>query len=333
MQNQSFRILFLLSGVVSFAAAGYNDYMDTGWKGTGDKYKPPTTAPTVEGPDGDLCVGKTQALTSLDFFKSTVTESTLHEGNGKDSKLVYEDIGIVRNKPVNLVVTVASGDYTTTVPQMNGKNKGEDGAAGTGMFGNINLMTERNEPDSGEGTFEFCFHDQETNEKVVVDSFQWSVYDLDERSHAPDGIKEKLIMDISQVQDYQLWPNTQKSEVKLSCESEGLESQLPCNKDDRVVFHSSTKGTGADNPSDKDQMTNQQLERSIQFTFVNKACFTFTYNHYCPPDLNGPMSQGCSWYGGGNFLFAGEAKQLIEEGTLCYRYNRDDCYLRICVND
>merc|ERR1712238_397365 len=161
----------------------------------------------------------------------------------------------------------------------NGKSKGEDGAAGTGMFGNINLMTERNEPESGEGTFEFCFHDQETNEKVIVDSFQWSVYDLDDAPSSGDGIKEKLILDISQVQDYQLWPNTQKSEVKLSCESGGLESQLPCGKDDRVVFHSSTKGTGADNPSDKDQMTNQQLERSIQFTFVNKSCFTFTYNH------------------------------------------------------
>ena len=65
---------------------------------------------------------------------------------------VYEDIGIVRDKPMNLVVTVASGDYTTTVPQRNG---------------NINLMTEQQNPTSGEGTFEFCFHDKEIVQHYV----------------------------------------------------------------------------------------------------------------------------------------------------------------------
>jgi len=314
MPNQQLSIL-LLSGCVSFAAAwGYNDFMDTGWKGTGDKYKPPTNAPTIEVPDSNLCEGRKEVETNLDFFQATVTESTLHEGKA-DSKLVYADIGIVRDKPVNLVVTVASGDYFTSVPQMNGKNQGEDGSANGGMFGNINLMTKPMQPTSGEGTFEFCFRDPDTNDKVIVDSFQWSVYDIDERNHANNGIKEKLIIDLKQVQDYQLWPNTQKSEIKLSCEAEGLDSTLPCAADDRVVFHSSTKGTGDDNPTDKDAMSVQQLERSIQFTFANTACFTFTYNHYCPPDLKGPIGGGCSWYGSGNFLFAGEAKQLLEEGT------------------
>jgi len=256
---------------------------------------------------GDLCFGKTQMLTSLDFLNSKVTENTLHEGNGADSKLVYEDIGIVRDKAINLIVTVASGEYTTTASQKNGKNQGGDG-----MFGQIIVSVKPNQPESGEGTFEFCFHDKESNDKVVVDSFEWSVYDLDQQGN---GIEETLIIDLKQVQDYQLWPNTQDSEVKLSCESGGLDSTLPCDSDDRVVFHSSTYGTGLDNPTDKDALTNQQLKRSIQFTFVNQSCFTFTFKSYCPPDVNDPdNSQGCSVGGEGAFLFAGGAKQLIEEG-------------------
>merc|ERR1711865_110121 len=90
-------------------------------------------------------------------------------------------------------------------------------------------------------------------------------------------------------------------------------NQLPCNDGERTVFHSSTQGVGADNPKDKDNMTEQQRRRSVQFFFKNKSCFTFTYSHYCPSDEAG-SSKKCVWYGGGNMLFAGSAKQLIEEG-------------------
>merc|ERR1712232_364456 len=187
-----------------------------------------------------------------------------------------------------------------------------------GKFGSINLMTFKipKQEDGlydGTGNFQFCFHNSKTNDLVEVDSFQWSVYDLDERNHKPDGIKEKLIMDVTQASDYMLYPNTEGSEVKLSCEDGSV--TLPCAPGVRTVFHSSTKGSGKDNPTDPDNMTEQQLKRSIVFGFENKSCWTFTYSHYCPPDEADPVnSKGCKVYGGGNFQFAGEAKQLIEEG-------------------
>jgi hypothetical protein len=189
------------------------------------------------------------------------------------------------------------------------------------MFGNINMMTKKNDIHSGEGNFEMCFHDKESDELVTVDSFMWSVYDIDERNAKNNGIKEKFIFDTKQAQEYVLWPNTEESEVKLFCEnfqlwphtSSSQVNQLPCNEGERIIFHSSTKGVGADNPKDKDEMTDLQKSRSIQFAFVNTSCWRFTYNHYCPPDEAG-ASNDCLWYGGGNFLFAGSAKQLIEEG-------------------
>jgi hypothetical protein len=269
---------------------------------------PPSPSPVAS----DLCEGKTQAETNLDFFQAEVTENTLHQPGGK---LIYDNVGIVRDKPVNLVVTVAEGTtYTTSKPDMNGKTGGS-------MFGNINLMTKENDVQSGTGTFDFCFHDKDTNELVTVDSFLWSVYDIDERSADKKGIKEKLIMDTSQIEEYALWPNEDESEIKLFCEnftlwpytSASQVNQLPCNDGERMVFHSSTQGVGADNPKDKDNMTEQQRRRSVQFFFKNKSCFTFTYSHYCPPDEAG-NSKKCVWYGGGNMLFAGSAKQLIEEG-------------------
>merc|ERR1711988_1110896 len=165
----------------------------------------------------------------------------------------------------------------------------------------------------------------ETDALVTVDSFQWTVYDLDERSFTPDEcphcIKEKFIFDTSQAADFTM---TNDTEIQLFCESfelwprKSLDADPPsphlnCPPGDRTVFHSSTVGTLQDNPTNKDDMTRQQLRRSVQFTFMDTSCFSFTYNHYCPPDEAG-VSRNCQWYGSGNFLFAGAAKQLIEEG-------------------
>merc|ERR1711988_1183065 len=165
----------------------------------------------------------------------------------------------------------------------------------------------------------------ETDALVTVDSFQWTVYDLDERSFTPDEcphcIKEKFIFDTSQAADFTM---TEDTEIQLFCESFTLwpdksidahpsSPQMPCPPGDRTVFHSSTTGTLSDNPTNKDDMTRQQLRRSVQFTFKDTSCFSFTYNHYCPPTEVGSNTP-CQWYGSGNFLFAGAAQQLIEEG-------------------
>jgi len=271
--------------------------------------------------DEELCPGKSRVETDLDLYNAVVTNNTLHLPGGK---LEYQNVGTVRGKDVNLEVTVYDGEYKTNAEAAllkNGKGKDENGKWGEGMFGNIHLLTVHGDKESGESSFEFCFRDTESDDLVTVDSFQWTVYDLDERNDCKYCIKEKFIIDTSQAAAVTLTPDT---EVQTFCESYTLwphksldadppSPQMNCPAGDRTVFHSSTSGTGADNPTNKDDMTRQQLRRSVQFTFKDTSCFHFTYNHYCPPEEAG-ASQPCGWYGGGNFLFAGSAAQLIEEG-------------------
>lgn len=286
------------------------------------------------------CFGEiieTSSVTKIDLFHSNVTNNTLHLSDGE---LRYENVGIVRDRPVDLVVTVASGDYTDILDVWENRNKDVskmNGRKPGSQFGNINLQTVRDKPQSGEGSFKFCFHDKETNELTKVDTFHWTVFDLDERGNDNNlngiGQKEKFIMDIAQVGAYQLWPNESESEVKLSCE-DGTE--IPCVQGVRTVFHSSTAGTGQDNPTDPNHMTPLQKSRSITFTFQDTDCWTFTYDHYCPvdqdhekifpmgydPRYNKPKNNNnnnydtthCRGYTGGNFLFSGDAEEIIKEG-------------------
>jgi len=257
-----------------------------------------TSSPT-ESPKVPDCLGKTNMQTELDFFNSKVTTNTLHKGG----VMKFEGIGIVRDRPVDLIVSVVPGTtYESAKGDLqNGKNE---------KFGKINLYTDYGDLESGQGNFRFCFHDHATQKKTKVDSFLWSVYDVDERNDLPNGIKEKMIMDVSKVQDYMLWPNAEGSEIKLSCEDSGLPP--PCADGERTVFHSSTKGTGEDNPSDPNDMTAGQKERSIVFSFKDTDCWDFTYEHYCK--LEEETGEKCSWYGGGNFLFAGNAQEIVEGG-------------------
>jgi hypothetical protein len=260
----------------------------------------PPTAPLIEeaqdgGPTG--CLGKQNVTTDLDFFNSEVTESSLSTGG----VIRYENIGIVRDRDVDLVVSIVEG---STSPSKSDAPNGKDG-----LFGNIGLYTVKGDLKSGEGNFRFCFHDHESGDLTTVDSFRWSVYDIDSRNAADNGIKEKMIMDITQVEDFILYPNEDESEVKLSCEDK---TPLPCNAGVRTVFHSSTNGTGPDNPSDPNNLTEQQKSRSVVFTFKDTSCWEFTYDHYCRIELE--EGGKCRWYGGGNFLFSGDAKEIIEEG-------------------
>jgi len=255
------------------------------------------------------CLGEiieTSSVTSLDFSTSTVKTNTLHLEGGE---LRYEDVGVVRDRAVSLVVTVASGDYTDIagvwakrnrdVDLMNGKN---------GNFGNINLQTVEGKPKSGEGNFKFCFHDSETDNVVKVDRFSFTVFDNDRRD---GGLEEKMLIDASTVQSFQLWPNTEDSQVKLSCEDGS--TNVPCDAGVRTIFHSSTIGYLDDNPTDPNEMNDLQKSRSIAFQFTDTDCFEFTYDHYCPSEqIDGGTP--CEGYTGGNFLFGGSASEIITDG-------------------
>ena len=114
----------------------------------------------------ELCEGKSEVTTDLDFARSTVKKNDLEKPGGE---LRFGNIGKVRDQDVDLVVkaTNYSNDYKGQ-KTLNGKKEG-------GAFGRINLRTKRGDPNSGSATFEFCFVQPNTNNRVTVDSFQWYV--------------------------------------------------------------------------------------------------------------------------------------------------------------
>jgi len=122
-----------------------------------------------------------------------------------------------------------------------------------------------------------------------------------------------MFMDTAQAQSFQLWPNAEKSEIKVKCEDG---SPVPCGAGVRTNFASSTIGIGKDNPDDPDNMTDQQKSRSIAFQFIDTDCFEFTYDHFCPMEQidEGGDGTSCEGYTGGNFLFGGSASEIITDG-------------------
>jgi len=258
----------------------------------------PSSAPS-ESPTESTCVGKVEMETNLDFFNARLVQNDLENGG----LIKYESIGVVRDRPVDLVVSVVPG--TTYFSE---KAQARNGLSGS--FGQINLFTELGDLESGQGHFRFCFHDHETGDLTTADSFAFSVYDVDERNASPRGIKEKIIFDMSQATEYMLYPNADNTEIQVSCENPS--ETPPCPAGTRTVFHSSTRGTGSDNPDDPNNMTEQQKKRSIVFVFEDTECWDFTYEHYCR--IEEEEGGTCEWYGGGNFLFAGTAQEIIEEG-------------------
>ena len=278
------------------------------------------------------------SVTKMDFHNSTLTENTLHLPGGKlrysrkytkkyDRSIdfprrishhllcsILPDIGVAKDEELDLVVSVYEGDYTDIADVWASRNKGiKNGYGPNNAFGNINLQTVKGKPKSGEGNFEMCFVKKGTDIPVTVEQFTWTFYDLDERGNdngSNNVIKEKFIMDLQQVELYQLVEGT---EIVLSCEDG---SDIPCAPGVRTVFQSSTKGRGQDNPSDPNNLTVQQMKRSVSMTLTNTSCWRFTYDHYCPADQPGYTGSAtqCKGYTGGNFLFAGESEELIEEG-------------------
>merc|ERR1711865_884451 len=221
-----------------------------------------------------------------------------------------------RDRPVDLVVTVVDGEYTDIAEAWADRGKLPDvqnGKKDDSQFANINLQTVKKKPHSGLGNFQFCFHDTHTNALTTVETFRWSVYDLDERRKGKHGIKERMLMDLTQAQSMQMWPNVEESEIELGCENGSV--SLPCDAGIRTVFHSSTHGVGGDNPTDPNAMTDLQKKRSITFTFTDTDCWVFSYDHYCPGEQeNAERSYYCKSYTGGNFLFSGDSQEIHQDG-------------------
>lgn len=257
---------------------------------------PASVSPTVYV-DQTICEETVQNVeTSLDFFQSTIKQSDIHTGG----ELRYGNIGTINGQEVDLLVT-ANNDYSQ--PDYNGSGKTK-----SGTFGELSVKPKINDPTAGVGIFQFCFVQPDTNTQVMASSFQWSVFDLDNRA-GQYPIHEKLTIDTTQVQSYSLWPNEDETEIAQYCENDG--SELPCEEGARTVFEGTTQGGGTDNPSNPNSLTDQQKKRSIVFTFTNIACWTAEFALYCPvePELE------CTIYQGGRLTFSGSADEVTQGGT------------------
>lgn len=266
-------------------------------------------APTPTPSPTKVCKGKKEVETKLDFNQAILLENTLDKGG----VLKYGGIGKVREKPVDLVISVAPGTtYETPKPEDNGKS---------GSFGTIELQNFKDKPNSGKGTFDFCFFDSSTNKPTMVDSIRWVFFDLDTRDDTDSGLgtKERLFIQPQDITDYVLFPNPEDTEIKIFCEGQGFGDnarQPPnCRSGERLEFRASTVGFLDDNPSNPNKLTNLQKKRSVSFTFENTSCFRVTFELYCPSrDIDKCRVNDDGKLGGGRFLFNGEAEDLIKEG-------------------
>lgn len=78
-------------------------------------------------------------------------------------------------------------------------------------------------------------------------------------------------------------------------------SSMCVDANSRTMFLSTEKGVNSDNPNDKDDLTDEQLSRSVMLNYESVSSFDITYEIMC---------NGCNT-DGRNFLFSGAAQDLI----------------------
>ena len=267
----------------------------------------------------------------------------------------FLDVGTYKNQDLDVVFTIADDivgyngtDYVTGLGEyvgilelwrkkVNGKDdkwKGIEhdsqaeldqidrmnGSPQKRSFGNINLQTLPGKTFSGRADLRLCIVKEGSDERVKLPMFHLTTYDTDQRKN---GVHEKIIMGKDQFDSYQFGTGSQAdSEIEIFCENNEMtifEDDGACAEGERTVFASTTNGSGDDNPKTLEGLTLQQKARSMSFTFKNKACVEFTYDHYCATEqyLLEPLLtqyQKCPKQAGGNFLFAGTSEEIIKEG-------------------
>jgi len=294
-----------------------------------------------------LCEGKSEVLTEINFFNAELIENKLHDPD-QSGRVRYSGVGVFQGKDLDLVITQTpdSPSYSTFRPNKNGFNCIDYPDETCKNFGNIHIETldPRNKTVTqddiklmdGKATFDFCFMYANSEELATVDSFDWTVFDLDYRQNG--GLQEKFTMDVSQAQSYSVSSN---SELKMWCEDDGPASAVkdgtftyeyidygdnekkktrtgphyaPPSCDDRVrtVFHSRYEGRTQDNPTDPKSMTDIAIARSIEFRFENTSCWTFKYEHYCPCSNSNGDSDSIESY-------CDEEGGFSDNGDICVR--------------
>jgi len=219
-----------------------------------------TTMTTTAEPDQCLPEG-----VDLDFTASTLAVNNLGgmgPGSG-EAMMRFSRVGTSAGKPFDLVVT--SANYGNDKPD-NNKIIGGFGMVSIGVASSADLT--------------FTFRDSETDSEVTLDSFFFSVSDLDYSSNT----KETLVSG-----DQDTFILTADNDMVVESTADGRKS-----------FTSNGIGKKCDNPSNpldlkvvtcQDKLIDQK-KRTVMFVFSHRSSFGMTFQ----------VSEGT---GGRNFMFAG----------------------------
>ena len=134
---------------------------------------------------------------------------------------------------------------------------------------------------------EYCLIDAETDERLTISQFAFSLFDFDQQPAYAQGGPENSGRECLYIGGFDDYAVSDTTELTMEDDING-----------RTKFCSSVAGYGADNPTDPNNLEQQQLDRSIAFTFKDTSCFQLTY------------TVDCCMSSGRNFLFAGDSVVL-----------------------
>jgi len=156
-----------------------------------------------------------------------------------------------------------------------------------GNFGQVNLHA------ASDVSLEFVFMEPGTTNRVQVNWFYFSVFDLDEARRGRN--KETIEINNRYFVTHYL---TETSEVHVFPHFAANDGSGLAANDGNMQYMSTTKGTGRDNPSDPMDLDQQQKDRSVAFLMHNVDSFVAKF------------SIGAPRRGGRNFNFAGAANVI-----------------------
>jgi len=222
---------------------------------------------------------------AMDWCHATVTSNL--GGVGPDTsaapELRYANIGGIETKEhvdsLDMVVTALSS-YRSNDPIANGFNQGP---GNNGCFGVINLDDSKG---ANSVDLEIKFVNSGTDDLVTVENFEFLLYDIDM------GAKHTAIESLTIYNDvfkYYKSSTAKFKETGTLSDSSG------------VTFTATTVGDGLDNPTDPDDLTPDQVDKTFIGVYKNVQKFRFSF----------AVTGG---KGGRNFLFAGRS---VPEAPLC----------------
>ncbi len=261
-----------------------------------------------------LCSGRfTEAgLISLDFTNSTATFNggTTFSSLSDDNNLVirWGSIASLGGADIDLVATVTGGTYEAN--NIGGSRVHLNGLSGPTAanyrFGRINLRADRS------ANFTFTLVDPSDSDKEVVADFNFSVLDLD------TGLFLGSVTPVNGMESVQLlsqdgtvtWETTANTELSSTYQptTPAASWAPPVITPTQPFFGATTSGTGADNPRDPLNLTDQQINRTVSFSFQDTSTFTLRLGL-------GPVD-GDANDGGRNFLFDGDVAAVPEPASI-----------------